>query len=554
MRIETVESKDVLEALQPTDVEIGSYEIEELFKFYKHFKQDAIYVISDLSSADSRSLFQSSTEFLSKYGIYFNDTSIDVESKQFILILEPEDMQSEETANAAIKRQMEAFGNTNFGIVVVNRAYESTSEDDPTLLNDNGILNSVAVNMQFGNRLFKRSKGNIEYVPDKAIKADYVDVSSLFNEIRIDKTDVGLNTKAVCEIIERIQSLAEPKTIFYFGNKLKDYNSITSLRCKWVYVGIAIYLSLEKNLLFDVSGDLKRMYMIKIQEMLGVDYNYASDYVKRMQHPLKIGVSLQNSDIFVNVLRSLYGTLSLISAEFIADGDESSFLEDTLNCCTVSIHDIDVLKIQDLYQVVSKNWGTALEGLRKLNKLCASFEQSVEAFLGHEVQPMNFTNLLLYRQGDKLMLGYINRRSISLKYLTRPLDSRFTGFEVVTNSVEDVFPFGLLLGGRKYGSQLAKRVNLTESDLKYESLPGLRGIALASVGYDSGSYTEDCGATIEEIGVWGTITEQIRNHHSVKIKNKITNKAAWKSGLYSYYGGAHPADRRHVNIDVDAWR
>jgi hypothetical protein len=528
----------------------------QIYEFYKNHSQKDVYVIEKLSGPDRSKYVYTDFSVYNSYGIYFDGEVMDLESKKHMLILTENDLVNPDALNDAIAQACYDCDCEDFDCIVIEKVYDKYGTG---IEQDNELVGELFPGKVFLNRGFKPYKKEIVYARRNVKNTTMIDVAEIFNRHNMNSLSTNQDVRTINEIAEEIEKLNGPNVMFYYSRNLTNCVGTTKIRCDEIFASLAAYFTCVRHFKFDVpKGDVQYYYMSSAEKLLSSRYCFASDFVRLMQHPLRKGFSFRNGDAFVCSLADLgkqQAVIKVIQAEFVEDGLRSYFDDSSIRHTQYNASDVTVLNVEDVFSVCSRDWNTAVEGFRAINKFCTEFEISLSEFIGESLDiPVCFNNLLLFEVGSKKYVGYIASKQISIPYAVKDYDQSFEATVVRHKSLNSVFDFSVLADGNLFRERMISKGTMTRDESVVPFRDYAKGVIHSRVAIHNGMLKEDSKATVAEIGVWSPITNQLRGLGARKILDRITNIAAWKSGFLTYFGGPHPATQINVNVSPEAWR
>lgn len=493
------------------------------------------------------------------FGIHiYNEDWITIGTKQFLLILHEEDLQSEKTVNAAVQAHKEVF-HTGIEYIVIEKDYRVFKEDQTA---DNKkireILPSAVVFNQGFPQIIREFSQKFLF---KGVK--YTNMFELFYGLDISSKNLLFNVQNLNTMFERLTALRNEKTIFY-AKTYRDVQMSDNL-FKAVTCMMASYCALKHHMLFELSDRYENMFLLYGSYLVDREYNFLDQYLKMMSDPIDCGFSINNWLAYLylrdrNAQRrdpNKFG-INLTACSIRFDLEEKQIIsQEHVRKQQINLKNIEMLSLEGVFKIDSPDWNVAYTGMRELNKVFLEFEEILQ-HNGMKVHyPMNMSNVLLYQSDKEVFLGYIISISGLVPYTVLPLEKFAKPFhdELTLSKIPFIYDLRFLEDGNNYEKIVrTKYANLCNVNHLHWDLPETaKGCFLSTMLAVPGRLDETCGFTVAEVGLWSKVCQQFRNVADDYLISYTSLKHARKINLLTCFGGPHPAITTDIRITADGW-
>lgn len=548
----TVNYKDFPRLDEPDIYDLGCVK-NQIFRFLD--KTDSQTANFFLTGDESGKIDLSQLSVYQLFGIYTEHADIISNSKNYLLILEADDLRNESALELAIDQQKLKYGCTVFNYVVIKKVYSSDVERE----DDNSLLFQVLPDVTVFNKGFSKKETRVACTLKFANKSRYVNMADLFDGLTFNSSVPSLNILNVGKVFKKMLAYKGEKVIFYCDD-LDPAGPTNASYCKYVVTAIAAYLALTQEYHFEFSKADDENFLLSARELLSRDYNYTDCYFDFIKNPLNVGFKMIDQRMYImirddNAIQrnpAEYTTeVSILGVPF--DLDTRSIKNTKIERKVYSLDVLDYGSLEQCFSVDSSDWNTAVQGVNELGKLFNTFEKLLKKNSFGVTEPLFLNNTILFREEDEWFIGYVHGLTGKVPYVAVDADYRHKPFKMVCdvsklNSIYDTN----LLTDRNVIARLIKKTNWGGGVIEHYQLPkSSRGIIFKNLLTRANGLKEDCGATVEELGLWSTTTSQLRLNGAASILRYVALESARRSKLLTCFGGPHQAISVNIVLGED---
>lgn len=495
-----------------------------------------------------------------RVGIYFQDDVID-NNREFILFLKSDSLQSQTALEKEIQKQKESIGCDGFSFLVIEKVYGYRDSREK----DNALIRSILPDITIINEGFPR----IEKVLSTLVfdgKTKYLDIAPLMNEFFFCTNSSVSNIKHVSMLCNAIEKTIGKYDVYCCDeSKLTEYNRIGNQSFRGTLGAIAAYLTLAKGLNFDLALQQEIHVLRNVSKFVSRDYNYLDDYLKFVKNPLNFGLFIKDDNIYFcikNVTamqRSPYKykhTIGLDEVNF--DLETCQIIETQSSSVSYDLDSIELLSIEEVFQLTGKDWDAAHSGLFMLDKCLVELEKILnqKKSIG-ENETLGLTNVLLFRVNGVCKIGYVQAINGMTPYIINPVDSSFSSFnqEFSVQDYSNILDCKIASDSARWVEAFTAASYISGSNIHYDLPRHARGILFSDIRANSEilcDLKDVC--TFEEIGVWYPALVQFRGGYAKQLFDYVIPSAARNTRLITYYGGPFTYKSSNIVLNPKCWK
>lgn len=520
--------------------------------------QNVVCVINEDSHRVASFFDLADKSLFNRFGIYFSDDFINTGRKEIFLILPPACVLDVSTFRDFVKEQSILYSVDTFRYVIVEKAYhhlEESRDDSEVIYSE--LPNAIVLNKNFMKKKLKTSQ---EFRISSGVK--YLNMFEKFSGKSINSNMFKKNLVHVSNIFESI-------AVECVGNVFLCCKDVEGMRVsasdnlfRGLLASFAAYLAVSRGVLSELPRGFYDEYFLAASKLVSQDYNYVSDYFGFVTNPIDCGFVGYKNNIFlcikdVNVMRKKKEQYRVM-ADIISIGFDEVRKDidyEKPEHALIDVARTKILKLEDVFDLTSDSWDTAVAGAMSLNSL---FDRMEQHFLsnGFVVSiPLCVTNTFLFRWEDSVRIGVVLKLSGKIRYQVQSIDMRFKPFinEFSVGELSMIYDLHLAQDGRKY-EQFVLTKNWVSGKNNHYILPKHARGAIFSItkslaeGLDS---SVSDSMTLSEVGLWLTTSSQLRGHASERLLKLVSLSRARKVNLLTCFGGPCPAIVSNIMLSVD---
>lgn len=565
-------SNEAVAAHQNRDraIKLKDQKMLQILLFFKRNPQNLIYVIEDKDLPSGVNLHDyinpnTDLEVLNSYGIFLrSQPEIGTTKRNYLMIFSADDLTNESVFADAVLRESSLIPDDAFSSIIICKEYfseeeiEADNEFVQEQLPDKLVLNA-------GFHKITKSVGVAHAFSGENMVDRYYDLSDLFIEYDFcnDVHSSTENMRTIVALVDKLCGLSLSKRVLFLSDKYQKTCHHEESLFRNAYLSIAAYLTIHKRYLFDIPSDLTSSFKEKLNSFRDPVNCYASDYVKLLQNPLRIGLHRAGSlaDMFIGYYDSVDAQnnktrITIAQWDAVVKDNMVVFNEDDrCELATYGIFDIEPLSIEDIYGITSSDWEIASAALKPLTDLCETIEQSVLHSTGQKVDtPIMCTNLLLFKAGDVVKIGYITDCDVKIKYGIKPVDPKFPPFNYEVHSLTEITNVRVGIDCNVCIRRLMQNAAVKSVFFDTPRLKSDKGILVSSLRVNTQKLGAIDGLTFSDIGIWSAVTRQYRTNEISFLNKYMTFTSARECGLLTYFGGPHQGVSTNILLKTKTWR
>lgn len=535
---------------QSPKYEFQSESYQQVFFILKTFGQENRIEVNCLSDMESQELRLSDSFMFKKFGIDLRVGKSNrfelLKRRYYLLILSEADLINQETLDVAITAfcsKYEIEEKFIFYVAIDTQKRISNDAEVADIEQMNAVLRRRLPRVTVFNKGFEREhkKSSNTLFFNNNPNVQYINIVSFFKGLSLNSGNNTLNHQNVLKVLTQVLTYKGKKVIFIIED---DPDVILEHSMQNAIWGIAAYCTLVHGLRFEFYNYDDERILNAYSRMTSQNYNYLNNYLKMVGNPLDYGFRIFNGRLyhyvkdFNSISREPYRVLlEMYKIPFdLGKKDfsvmKSSFERDYLD-------NIEMLSLQDVFNLESNDWQLARVGARELNKVFAKFEKHFAETSGYLREPLNVTNTLLYQKDGCVFLAQVVSITGSCPYqvLTSTFRTKFHD-KLRIADLYSLYDSRLALDSAAY-IKLLGQSNALGKNLHYDFTKSARGVVLDGIAISKDCLEPDCGFTISEIGLWLAISSQFRNNLNREIIDYVTVPRARKLELLTCFGGPH---------------
>lgn len=568
--ISIAETKEVLE--REYKINFRSSTFCQIYAILKHYGQQEFLRFSDQSSDLAHQFKLEAVKLFESCGIFFEKESsdkftyYDVKNRKYLLILKKEDLVSVENLKTVIAVFCETYDVEPRNLfVVVEHFYESsvTAAEDAKVLRE-----ALPTNLVF-NSFFEIKVDVKKYqLQGNSTKVEYYNVADLFRDLSVTTEDIDLDVRNAKRVLDRViqkqhdfdneqkqKEKQERKQLVFccdFGQAdgiLKSEKSIQISAANSVVYSIAAYCAIEFGMKFELNPFEDRQVFYYYRKLLSRNFNYLSDYLNFVRNPIDCGFRLfddriyiccKNFEVLQKYPKKYQVSLQVRGIPF--NLDTKSFTSRTTWVSDEWLSELQIVPLQEVFDLDTFDWNRAIENLKQLNKVMADAEK---IFIREGIyrEPLNVTNTIIVKKGGLTYFTWIDKVKGEVPYLSflYPTGSVVFQDKLQLHDLVSLYDFKLVLDGRQLLAKFIKKGMVPRNNITYKLPQTASGIVVTDLVASATRASNECGIRVSELGIWYPVTTQFRDGENAQILKCFPNAMARQKFLLTCFGGPHNA-------------
>ncbi len=559
----TVQVAEMVALNSPYD--FTSKTFEQIYGVLKKYGQDCIILLQDEKNTFSNQIMWSDSSLFDSFGMHFTSVNtpvgISLNKDVYLLILSEEDMESVASIRNAVFQHRLQFNVDEDAIkyVAIEKAYTELSELDE----DNKKLREVLPTATCFNRNFRAKnrvyKQVLRYTDRNNVK--YLNLMDFYGNKAFNSVSIGINIGNLLEVLEAIKAkaaeLRREKIVAFFYCELPDdanrglYLNVTA--------SIAAYCSMVYNMKFELSREFWPLVFENYRKMISQRFNFIEDYLEFVRNPIDCGFRIVDDRLYSYIkdtedTEGGFVQLNLTSLRF---NQASKTLESSQpEVSILTLKDVEVLSLRDLFDLASKDWNSANTGARQLNDVMAQMERIFMEQGRSGRCPLCVNNTLLYRKDGIVRIARVDRILGKVPYVCKSPNNNSISFrdDLELTDLVSLYDFNLFYDTKKWLG-LLQSSGVVSKHLHYQLPSWSRGVVMRSMKSTVGVASANCGVSVAELSLWLKVTDQFRNGDNKATLDYVTLPKARASSLLTCWGGPSAADRVKIKVTgTSVWR
>lgn len=496
------------------------------------------------------------------YGISFDTQRVTTLRKNVLLVLHDDDVVSVDAVKGAFDRTVpKAFD----GTVAVVLALSYLDDSEGELLDTIDLIKSVIPEALFLNVSF-----TVEYEtegllnPSRSDQLHYVDVSDLVADSRPRNVQLGFDIKKLFELRSTLVTMAKEDPLIVFRVEKLAH----SMEC--IFTAIAAECTLTHRLRFEFVARDYIHYIRFARRLNERTYMYASEYLEGLRNPIDVAFDCDTSRgcgyVYVLDHSELYESgssgdtlgdpvISMVALPF--DLDEKCITDNTIVQADFSLSSIEILRLEDLYELGNDDQMVAKAGLAKLGTVIREFEAELineKNLIGNET--LHCSNTLLFKFNNKVFLGWIADIRCNFPYYVYPIATGYRPFSTVLTlaEYERLLDMKYIDDGQEVMMRLIQQGAVGGSTWSRKTFRASSAFFLSGMPRNTQIIPKDCGVTLEQVGMYEWASANVRVGKSGFIFDSLTHEAMRKKQYLTYFGGPNPMSTRSITLAPEDWR
>lgn len=522
-------------------IKMSSEIYQNLVRFFLRYEQGAAYHVSG-DAQMIQSIFADAEEVYAKFGIFCADVSVwDEDDIHKICIINSID---------EIVPVIKQFTITNGFAPEFVAVLEDVGADAVTVINDVApnciVFNAVSSSVQ--------SNGGNTRARNNSYK--YVDITYLFEDKVFNSAFFDLNVSNARKVLDDVRALPkDPLTIFCVEDTLTE----DKLN---VYLCIASILTFE-GFNFELSRISQGLFVNYQRDALSKDYMMLHEYLWKIANPVTFGVMQSKNSWNVCVLNHENKTkytpkdfpLRFYSIQFTRNDGTSALDVCSLKEVEMMYSSIDFLDPIEIFnldgtkeQVYSNHFDVC--------NLITEFEELIQRdYTIPFGMSLNFTNVFFYSTDEGMFMAFLpNLPEVTYSYTFIPLCPSYKAFKntIGIREYDKLLDINVLTERDALINQLSK---YTFDCMRHFKRPRfINGLLLNGVHASNSIFTDECGLTFTEVGVWSTQSSQVRISAGKILLERFDSIKLHEKRFLTFWGGCHPMDLTKIYVDFEVWR
>lgn len=514
-------------------------------------------------------VFAERIKLYERFGIIFSNANISFIPDSESLLIIPEEVLA---SSAEFEEFLQTKNNSDhlgtYSYYVVEKEYSQCSSDE--ILMDYQLLSSYLPDARCMNFAIAEQRQNSQHGMFGTITGtnrldsfEYVDIAPLFEKHCMTGINTEKNYYELSMLCKEIEDLYAGK-----DNTILTFSSSDN-RSSYIFSYIAAYLTVKRQMHFEISKFMTSIFLEKMQELTSREYNYLHDYLSFINNPIKIGayftgskgflVVRDDSRLYINGSRNKRDYPISMSVTHVPLNEETKDLASAdLSDSIFDIDRIEIIPINEYFGLNASDTSLAVEALKKINSVTTSFEKLLAGAnkLDTDTEVLNMTNILLFRFRGQIRLGYVAYLNGKIPFTVFPICKGYTKFsrDFTFSEYNRVFDIQIFDEAEQLLARLSKTMGLECENVHYQLPSTARGLIIGSLPAKAAKISDDSGFTLEDFGVWSVQTSQCRVGTEKLLLQSISNKALREKALLTFYGGPHPMSTVNVVLEASSWK
>lgn len=530
--------EDFLMYCKNSDVpELRDNVLTQIARFYRSVTQKGMYTVHGGSNI-LQQVMNGSFELFTKYGIYpdlsdIKHFNIVDEDKEYIWFVDParsiED-QFIETCNEFEKVPASC-------VILSEDILSQTIEDIREVCSRNGYQINIWNNVEF--QVFK----------DEHVRSNRFVYEDITDYLKNNLTGGAIVDSAMLGRVNICHYLLEhsaPNKIFYITDSASEF-------IRNAYVAIAAILT-YRGVHFELLGSDTSAYIRCVAELVSRDYLFLDDYLRKIANPVDVAIKFNSSDAYVCVRQGVVQPVRLHIYETELNLKTMTLKSKNLYSALYDYSQIETISLAEVAGL-NTNFEQALANNVRVNKLVAEFEEIVDSEIHlRDNTSLNLTNILIYKRGDSVLIGYVATIDTSFVYAMKPLTANYKAFvEKVSLAEYDLFcDVNVFADSDKILRSVASMISLKRCH--FDSSRYAMGALLRTIPTIRQEVTAQSGLSFLEIAIWSTQTSQCRQGAQKTLLETFNRAQLRQRDFLTVWGGCHPSILTELIADSRVWR
>lgn len=539
----------------PTSTEPPKWGVSPMFWqirwFYQTYSQDNYYKISYGSQDDLYKVIQKEfVPLFTRYGIEFNNYTSNITERLYFVEIPLEHLTDDEVFDAQVRNRYYSFSNDTVGFVIVNygelenlngfpdaQRYKFTEEIHSV------FPNAIIVNRELS--LFSGTVSSNKPELRDAVKLDeVVNIKQLlvkYSDYNLANIQLNLQLDIIEAVHQCPYQCIDASDSEYMNHLTMFMKRSIEFICLMRYNKRVYFDRFVDSMVYSDPKDAYSMYSM-----------YANDYIALISDLPDVSVYIASEPVLLFPKRDTVQGANVRMQVFECDVDPDTWeLGDNASTQSYSADQIDMLSASKLFKLDSENIAEAKAGMETLQGLLNRFSIKCKAVMDMSSVLLNISNVLFYTIDGTIYIAYIAYLHANTNFEAYLIRQRSKPFEI-TLDVTDVTLRDVRLydDWKRVLAPYFRAGLIRKEHMFFRPTRYLNGLCARGI-QTNGLFTEKCGLTFEEIGMYSEATWPLRQTQVILEHLKRDFVA---ENIATPFGGLHPMIGTSVRVDKEAWR
>lgn len=325
--------------------------------------------------------------------------------------------------------------------------------------------------------------------------------------------------------------------------------STTFQLCSQEAIEYICLMRFGKRVYFSDSNE--RLILGLAKDVMSQSGMYADEYLTMLANLPDVSVYYRSEPVLVmpNYNDSFYSDVKIqaIEAEFDLSKDE------IIGECSVQSYNYDHLELlsaSELFNLSSKDFNIALEGMNRLAKVFDKFGKKSASIIDLRGVLFNVSNMLFYRIEDKTYIAYLGNVSAETKFVAYAVRSRSKPFHLTLDvAKETLFDVRFFMDWKTIMAPYVRNKIVRLNHMFFKPPRYINGLCM----YLQPSLQQvcDCNLTFEEVGMFAKSSWDMRRN--LEILDYLKRDVV-VDRIATPFGGMHAMMNTIVKINREDWR